>query len=79
MLDRGIVTRGQRLVSAGEMREAADALDAAEAKLAAIDALHYPVTEAEQPTRWCHHDGFSWPCATARILHPKEGTDDVQA
>lgn len=29
MLDRGIVTRGQRLVSAGEMREAADALDAA--------------------------------------------------
>ena len=48
--------------------EAADALDAAEAKLAAIDALHTPVASAWWSTT-CRHDDCVWPCPTHRILH----------
>ena len=47
---------------------AADALEAAEAKLATIDALHQTWDE-----RRCIHCVQSWPCPTHRILHPEEG------
>ena len=69
MLDRGIVTRGQRLVSAGEMREAADALDAAEAKLAAIDALSEEYLQHEV-SRFISMEFY-------RILHPQGGNRRV--
>lgn len=48
--------------------QAADALEAAEAKLAAIDALHRPDKNAR-----CVVDWQPWPCADHRILHPEEG------
>ena len=57
--------------------EAADALEAAEAKLATIDALHRKVVRLTTgdvtvcPT--CDEDTYGlWPCDTARILHPEE-------
>lgn len=56
---------------------AADALEAAEAKLAAIDALHQP--DASGLCQECPRaDGMftegygEWPCDTHRILHPEE-------
>ena len=66
MLDRGIVTRGQRLVSAGEMREAADVLEA-------IDKLHHPV-EWHRHGWFCHLCPEPWPCTHHRLLHPEEGS-----
>lgn len=54
--------------------EAADALEAAEAKLAAIDALHQPEMEPGLHGTWCHACDATvpWPCPTHRILHPEE-------
>lgn len=48
--------------------EGAEALEAAEATIAAIDALHRPDKNAR-----CVVDWQPWPCADHRILHPEEG------
>ena len=46
------------------MTYAADLLDA-------IDDLHH--AHGDVDGWFCHHDGFTWPCPTARLLHPEEG------
>ena len=43
----------------------------AEAKLAAIDALHHHCTDGFK-NDWCAADAEVWPCRTHRILHPEE-------
>jgi hypothetical protein len=64
-----VPTKGRRLVSAMDMRAAADLLEA-------IDALH----QMEPPAPWALSTPFErsyrctcgrrWPCPTARLLHP---------
>lgn len=51
---------------------AADALEAAEAKLAAIDALHEQGTDETTGFTFCYECTQLWPCPTHRILHPEE-------
>jgi hypothetical protein len=58
-----------RKVPSGERWEkpakaAADLLDA-------IDALHHraPFPDAD----WCNDCSITWPCPTARLLHPEDG------
>ncbi len=49
--------------------------EAAEAKLAAIDALHQPITTQDDYDEWnfvqCQ-ECPEWPCDTHGILHPEE-------
>ena len=45
--------------------------ETAEAKLAAIDALHHHCTDGFT-NDWCAADAEVWPCRTHRILHPEE-------
>ena len=57
--------------------QAADALEAAEAKLAAIDALHRGEYDTDPDSFtiggvFCITDDEEWPCETHRILHPEE-------
>lgn len=47
-----------------------DALEAANSRLAAIDAFHMPSIGMAQTCCYCIS---SWPCTTHLILHPKEG------
>ena len=64
------------LVYSAELRQAADALDAAEARLDAIDALHYldPHPRLDRSDRpYCVICDHTWPCPTRRILHPEDG------
>jgi len=39
------------------------------ARVAAVDARHHPDATADP---WCVDDGFHWPCATHRALHPED-------
>jgi hypothetical protein len=55
-----VPTKGRRLVSAMDMRAAADLLEA-------IDALHQPDAEGDI----CADCFYLWPCPTARLLHPE--------
>jgi lipopolysaccharide biosynthesis regulator YciM len=43
--------------------------------LDAIDALHQPLEiQHDSFTRYgCRNCGFTWPCPTARLLHPEDG------
>lgn len=59
-------------VNADVLREAADALEAAEAKLAVIDELHYRVIHRPSQRAICRYCREFWPCTTHRILHPEE-------
>jgi hypothetical protein len=49
-----------------------DAIDAAADLVDAIDALHQP-TFKDSAWGYCGHCGHTWPCSTARLLHPEDG------
>jgi predicted nucleic-acid-binding Zn-ribbon protein len=50
-----------------------DRVSARQELLNAIDALHQPTTiQHDSFTRYgCRNCGFTWPCPTARLLHPE--------
>lgn len=54
-----------------EITEMYAELEAAEAKLAAIDALHNP-SGMPRYQGLCSQCDAAWPCPTHRILHPEE-------
>ena len=47
----------------------AEAMEAAADLLDAIDALH----QSWPDSNWCSGCDVSWPCPTARLLHPEAG------
>ncbi len=62
-------TAEEHLIAVGVL-SLLESLDAAEAKIAAIDALHSPYFDGSRD--YCVHDEELWPCTTHRILHLKE-------
>lgn len=48
--------------------EGAEALAVAEATIAAIDALHQPITDKETGFTFCDECSQVWPCTTRREL-----------